>query len=1336
MDQRGSVWVKVLPQGDENEDNSSYHKGTVSGSDATRVISFHNDGTYGIIRDQEEMVTVSLSDGSCNAYPITTVYHANDKSLLDTASDLTALTFLEEPNVLHSLDCRFAKNEIYSSIAGIMIAVNPYCSLPIYSKLSMKQYHSGARNLPPHIYSIAEVSFSALTAPFNKKLKQRPQNQSLINVGESGAGKTENAKHIMRYLANRSTGDALTGDGADVNVGKVKIEGQIMDTNAVLEMFGNAQTLLNHNSSRFGKFTKMYFRTRNVYEDEEDEDENSSPLDHVCGASTETYLLEKSRVVLQSSGERNFHSFYGLFQGLSSEHMKSCGLTDSTASDFSYTRQGVPKSKSDQKQVNKKDKVRFEEMISGMEALDIGQELQKEIIDTLAAVLHMGNIEFVEDQSVDEDACDVSLSSCHHLEKAASLLGVDPEEFKSRLISRTLTVRNTVIKSRLKPEEAAIARDAVAKATYELLFLWIVDVINSTLEQDMELPWIGILDVFGFEKFQLNSLEQFCINFANEMLQTHFNHSILISEQKEYERESIVWKPIELPDGKSMLSLIQKSKTGILPLLDSACFLPTGTVDYFMSSLWEYHSDNMLLSRSTKRNVGRKSIKQSKHVFVLTHYAGNVEYTCDEFLPKNKDRADPEVSALFTGSGCNNTVTRAIFVSGEKREGELGLGTRQSRGTSVSSTFRKQLTSLMDTLGKTQSHFIRCIKPNLKAKPGVYDCAHVKPQLQCGGLVQAVKILKCGYPTRVRYAEVFKQFSPLLSCPANRLDGINHRDFCQAILAIFGLGTSDFQLGLTKVFFKSERRELLHTILNFESPLTQTQMTILFKELARRKWKRVLSVVRSSALIFRSIERKRAVALLQKTSRILVIYHNTARRALLRARHRIKIRKVCILQSLLRTCSATMNISHQWSIKEAERKRLEEIERKRIEEEARLEKEKEELEQARQDALNQEVAAARLAREKAVLEREALRLKLAGEEEARLRQEQERVRVEEEEKQLRKRREEEERQLKIRREEEDKQARIRAEEELRVARIRAEEERLEKIRLETMSREAEARRMKEELERREEIAVQESQKEEATRIELAAACFLGADQYEPLEIEEGLVDWIEDFLGEKLSGFLLEDLCDGTLLVRIFNKISPRLRLHAEDPAIPGGIESNVEKCMRVATAFGIPSEFIFDSSALATDSSREQVFSCLAHMRDTYIAQSTRRGSRRTQSRLSSNDNKDNLVTTAAEVERLDDLLQDNQDLRSELEEAYQEIARLQDTITRLNTLNRNIVEDLGHELQARVSEDVSASDASKVKSVPDAFFNENEAVLQTSSRMIRNARSPSRKDGNCVLQ
>lgn len=693
---------------------------------------------------------------------------------------MSSLIYLEAPNVLHNLGCRYDKGEIYTSISKVLIAVNPYKELDVYGPDVIRKYRQAAadikrrlkNDLPPHVFTVAQTSY------FN--LLKLQINQSMIVCGESGSGKTESAKHLMRYLAASSKGDVN-------EEGRPSIENQVLDANPILESFGNAKTVLNNNSSRFGKFTKIVFQ---------------SDLIKIAGSFIETYLLEKSRVTKQDLNERNYHIFYMLCRAHNQLPYGANFELGNKPEAFHYLNQSGTTVADG---IN--DEEKMQELLGAMRTLSISEQDQVDVFGAVAGVLHLGNIKLVADQ---KDLAVPAPEANTHMDAFVKLFGVKKEMLYERLTTRKIKVGKELISKQLSLADGLINRESFGKALYAGVFQWVVNRINFELykpeSRDPNLKWIGILDVFGFESFEHNSFEQFCINFANERLQQYFNGYILLSEQEEYLAEAIQWVPLKVPNNQDVIDLIDRKPNGILAVLDSECMMPKSTSETFIQNLFKvfrFHKRMAQVRRVTKAGVqGFTSING----FSIVHYAGKVIYNADDFLVKNNDAPSPENVELVASS--TSSVIRSLLDVPEEDEAKKSKGGLKSTG----SVFSKQLESLMNTLQPTTPYFVRCIKPNPLKKPGIFDWKYTRPQLECGGIIEALRILKCGYPTRCTYDDIFDRYGHILNPTPPKL---NKRDFCEAVLRCCGTGLdrSEFQLGLSKCFFRPGKQEFLEELL-------------------------------------------------------------------------------------------------------------------------------------------------------------------------------------------------------------------------------------------------------------------------------------------------------------------------------------------------------------------------------------------------------------------------------------------------------------------------------------------------------------------------------------------
>ncbi|XP_008445541.1 myosin-15 isoform X1 [Cucumis melo] len=656
--------------------------------------------------------------------------------------DMTKLTYLNEPGVLYNLQRRYSLNDIYTYTGSILIAVNPFTKLPHLYDVHMMEQYKGAPfgELSPHVFAVADASYRAMIS--------EGRSQSILVSGESGAGKTETTKLIMQYLTfvgGRASGDNRT------------VEQQVLESNPLLEAFGNARTVRNDNSSRFGKFVEIQFDTNG----------------RISGAAIRTYLLERSRVVQITNPERNYHCFYQLCaSGRDAEKYKL-----DHPSHFRYLNQS--------KTYELDGVSNAEEYIRTRRAMDIvgiSHEDQEAIFRTLAAILHLGNVEFSPGKEYDSSVLKDEKST-FHLGVASNLLMCDSNLLVLALCTRSIQTREGIIVKALDCEGAVASRDALAKTVYSRLFDWLVDKINRSVGQDLNSQFqIGLLDIYGFECFKDNSFEQFCINFANEKLQQHFNEHVFKMEQEEYSKEEINWSYIEFIDNQDVLDLIEKKPIGIIGLLDEACMFPRSTHETFSTKLFQNFRTHPRLERT----------KFSETDFTLSHYAGKVTYHTDTFLDKNRDYVVVEHCNLLASSRCN-------FVAGLFSSLPEESSRSSYKFSSVASRFKQQLQSLMETLNSTEPHYVRCVKPNSLNRPQKFENLSILHQLRCGGVLEAVRISLAGYPTRRTYAEFIDRFGLLAP---ELLDGsYDERLITEKILQKLKL--KNFQLGRSKVFLRA-----------------------------------------------------------------------------------------------------------------------------------------------------------------------------------------------------------------------------------------------------------------------------------------------------------------------------------------------------------------------------------------------------------------------------------------------------------------------------------------------------------------------------------------------------
>lgn len=691
--------------------------------------------------------------------------------ILEASEDLTSLSYLNEPAVLHAIKLRYSQLNIYTYSGIVLIATNPFQKIDQLYSQDIIQAYSGKRRgeLDPHLFAIAEESYRCMKLDGN--------NQTIVVSGESGAGKTVSAKYIMRYFASVEN-DKSDGDMSDV-------EKQILATNPIMEAFGNAKTTRNDNSSRFGKYLEILF------------DDKTS----IIGARIRTYLLERSRLVFQPKNERNYHIFYQLLSGLNNDDKLKLNL--SNPDDYNYTSQG------DASIIEGTDDVKeFQITQDALSLIGIDQDKQFEIYKILAALLHIGNIEIAPSRN------DAHLSSDEpNLIKACDLLGIDAMNFSKWCVKKQITTRSEKIISNLNYKQALVARDSFAKYIYSALFDWLVDYINADLcppeVADKVNSFIGVLDIYGFEHFEKNSFEQFCINYANEKLQQEFNQHVFKLEQEEYVKEEIEWSFIDFSDNQPCINLIE-NKLGILSLLDEESRLPSGSDQSLIEKMYQ-----TLNKEPTNKVFKKPRFGQSK--FIVAHYALDVSYDIDGFIEKNRDTVGEGHLEVLKNS--SNDLLKEVLEIIDKNANALQLtGAKKSiasKKPTLGSIFKNSLIELMKTINSTNVHYIRCIKPNELKKAWEFDSLMVLSQLRACGVLETIRISCAGFPTRWTYLEFADRYHILvksddwievmknsLNVDANgKNKELSH--LCNQILESNQTDKMKYQLGNTKIFFKA-----------------------------------------------------------------------------------------------------------------------------------------------------------------------------------------------------------------------------------------------------------------------------------------------------------------------------------------------------------------------------------------------------------------------------------------------------------------------------------------------------------------------------------------------------
>uniref|UniRef100_A0A663EAZ5 Myosin VIIB n=1 Tax=Aquila chrysaetos chrysaetos TaxID=223781 RepID=A0A663EAZ5_AQUCH len=625
-------------------------------------------------------------------------------SSVQGVEDMICLGDLHEAGMVHNLLIRHQEHKIYTYTGSVLVAVNPYQLLPLYTVDQIRLYfNKRIGELPPHVFAIADNCY------FNMKRNKR--DQCCVISGESGAGKTESTKLILQFLA------AVSGQHS-------WIEQQILEANPILEAFGNAKTIRNDNSSRFGKYIDIHFNHNGVIE----------------GARIEQFLLEKSRVCRQAPEERNYHIFYCMLMGMNTEQKKMLNL--GTASEYTYLTMGNCMSCD-----SRNDAKDYAHIRSAMKILMFSDSEHWDISKLLAAILHLGNVEFEAAVYDNLDCSDVMDSP--HFSIATKLLEVDSSELQNSLTNLSIIVRGESVSRPLNIVQAADGRDAFVKGIYGQIFLWIVNKINSAIfNPTSQKPKdrrqsIGLLDIFGFENFSNNSFEQLCINIANEHLQQFFVHHVFKLEQEEYLVEHIAWNNIDFTDNRQALEVIALKPMNIISLIDEESKFPKGTDATMLVKINSLHGKSNVY-------IPPKSVHDTK--FGINHFAGVVFYESKDFLEKNRDTLSANVMQVVHSS--KNKFLREIF---------QGLDTTKRLST-LGGQFKQSLEKLMKILEQCQPYFIRCIKPNDYKKPLLFDRELCIKQLRYSGMMETIQIRKAGYPIRYSFEEFFERYRVLLPC--------------------------------------------------------------------------------------------------------------------------------------------------------------------------------------------------------------------------------------------------------------------------------------------------------------------------------------------------------------------------------------------------------------------------------------------------------------------------------------------------------------------------------------------------------------------------------------------
>uniref|UniRef100_A0A7N6FMA3 Myosin, heavy chain 11b, smooth muscle n=1 Tax=Anabas testudineus TaxID=64144 RepID=A0A7N6FMA3_ANATE len=742
--------------------------------------------------EKGDQVLVELSNGQKLTVNKDDVQKMNPPKF-SKVEDMAALTFLNEASVLHNLRERYFSSLIYTYSGLFCVVVNPYKMLPIYSEKIIDMYKGKKRHeVPPHIYSITDNAY--------RNMMQDREDQSILCTGESGAGKTENTKKVIQYLAvvasshkgkkdanPDSVAAAKTKQQQQGNLAYGELEKQLLQANPILEAFGNAKTIKNDNSSRFGKFIKLNFDVTG----------------YIVGANIDTYLLEKSRCIRQANTERAFHIFYYMVAGAQGKIREELLLEDFNSYRFLVAGHvEIP---------GQEDNDMFDETLEAMEIMGFTSEERLGMLKVVSTVLQLGNIKFEKERNSEQATMPDNTAA----QKVCHLQGINVTDFTRAILTPRIKVGREVVQKAQTKQQADFAVEALAKAMYERLFHWILARVNKTLDKTKRQAssFLGILDIAGFEIFEDNSFEQLCINYTNERLQQLFNHTMFILEQEEYKREGIEWNFIDFGlDLQPCIELIERPNNppGILALLDEECWFPKATDVSFVDKLLNTHTGHVKFSKPKQH--------KDKLMFTVLHYAGKVDYNAANWLTKNMDPLNDNVTALLNNS--SSTFIQDLWKDMDRvvgletitkmSESSVPTSTKSKKGMfrTVGQLYKESLGKLMTTLHNTQPNFVRCIIPNHEKRAGKMDSNLVLEQLRCNGVLEGIRICRQGFPNRIVFQEFRQRFETYLGL-FKLIIIVKHLD----------LDPNLYRIGQSKMFFRTgvlaqleEERDLKLTV--------------------------------------------------------------------------------------------------------------------------------------------------------------------------------------------------------------------------------------------------------------------------------------------------------------------------------------------------------------------------------------------------------------------------------------------------------------------------------------------------------------------------------------------
>ncbi|XP_037112079.1 myosin-11-like [Syngnathus acus] len=754
-----------------------------------------------IKEEKGDEVLVELSNGRKATVNKEDIQKMNPPKF-NKVEDMAALTFLNEASVLQNLRERYFSSLIYTYSGLFCVVVNPYKMLPIYSEKIINMYKGKKRHeVPPHIYSITDNAY--------RNMMQEREDQSILCTGESGAGKTENTKKVIQYLAIVASSHKVkkeanppaqqqTQQQAQGSLAYGELEKQLLQANPVLEAFGNAKTIKNDNSSRFGKFIKLNFDVTGF----------------LVSANIDTYLLEKSRCIRQGNTERAFHIFYYMVAGAKDKLREELLLEGFSSYRFLVAGHvEVPGIEDDEL---------FVETLEAMAIMGFTEEERIGMLKVVSTVLQLGNVKFEKERNTEQATMPDNTAA----QKVCHLQGINVTDFTRAFLTPRIKVGREVVQKAQTKQQADFSVEALAKAMYERLFRWILARVNKTLDKSkrQSSSFLGILDIAGFEIFEDNSYEQLCINYTNERLQQLFNHTMFVLEQEEYKREGIDWNFIDFGlDLQPCIELIERGNNppGILALLDEECWFPKATDVSFVDKLMNTHANHVKFAKPKQH--------KDKLMFTVVHYAGKVDYNAASWLTKNMDPLNDNVTTLLSNSSSNfiqelwKDADRVVGLETitKMSESAAPTSTKSKKGMfrTVGQLYKESLGKLMTTLHNTQPNFVRCIIPNHEKRAGKMDANLVLEQLRCNGVLEGIRICRQGFPNRIIFQE-FRQRYEILAANAIPKGFMDGKQACSLMIKHLDLDPNLYRIGQSKMFFRTgvlaqleEERDLKLTVI-------------------------------------------------------------------------------------------------------------------------------------------------------------------------------------------------------------------------------------------------------------------------------------------------------------------------------------------------------------------------------------------------------------------------------------------------------------------------------------------------------------------------------------------